>query len=231
MNRTHSYFVAFILLLTVGCIEPPNRKIGKAFSTVQLESCLAVMIDMSGSFHSSWEDRAHKLFMQLLDEVFATGSGTECRVVLGQLSGTEPIVLFEGTPSELRRKFRSPEDLNEFLKSNSDASSSRVFQSTQLLVDYVSSLNGVGDDTRLITVVLSDMNDNETNEDKRKAMLEDTVVSLADYRKKNGALALYFVAQDQAKVWRDILDQAGFKPGEFVIETSLVESPQLPQLD
>ena len=69
-----------------GCIERPSVSNSKPFEVVELESCLCLLIDMSGSFGTSWEDRAHKLFLQLLDAVFAAGSGEESRVVIGQLS-------------------------------------------------------------------------------------------------------------------------------------------------
>jgi hypothetical protein len=43
--------------------------------------------------------------------------------------------------------------------------------------------------------------------------------------------ALYFVDPEQAKNWSGILKDAGFGAGEFVIETSLSESPRLPRLN
>lgn len=219
-----------ICLLASGCVERPAARKTKPFEVVELESCLCLLIDMSGSFGASWEDRAHKLFLQLLDAVFAD-AGSESRVVIGQLSGNDQVVLFEGQPNELRRKFKSPEDLNNFLLEHADPSASKVYDSTRKMVDYAAALNGVTERTRMVTVVLSDMADNTQDEKAREAAKEQALISLQDYHERGGGVALYFVAPDQAKHWNQMLTEAGFGTGEFVIETSLSESPWLPRLD
>lgn len=228
------YMLLMIVLSTSvllsGCIERPIAKKHKPFDVVELESCLCLLIDMSGSFGTSWEDRAHKLFLQLLDAVSAD-AGAESRVVIGQLSGNDQVVLFEGRPNELRRKFRSPEDLNSFLLEHADPSASKVYDSTRKMVDYAAALNGVTDQTRMVTVVLSDMADNTQDENLRELAREEVLKSLKEYRERGGGLALYFVAPDEAKHWNLLLQEAGFGTGEFVIETSLSESPRLPRLN
>ena len=219
-----------ICLLSIGCIERPTSRKAKPFEVVELESCLCLLIDMSGSFGTSWEDRAHKLFLQLLDAIFAD-AGAESRVVIGQLSGNDQVVLFEGQPNELRRKFKSPEDLNSFLLKHADPSASKVYESTRKMVDYAAALNGVTDETRMVTVVLSDMADNTQDEKAREKAKDQVLKSLEEYHERGGGLALYFVSPDQAKNWNQMLTEAGFGAGEFVIETSLSESPRLPRLN
>ena len=186
---------------------------------------------MSGSFANSWDGRAHSLLMRLLDELFAAGMGNESRVVIGQLSGSGQVVLFEGTPTELRQKFKSPEDLMEFLRANADPTGSKVFESTQSIIDYAGAINGVNEQTKLVVAVLSDLVDSEKDTDVRAKAEEQMIESLTRHRKRNGGLALYYVSPDQASTWRQIMADAGFEPGQFVIETELSESPQLPQLD
>ena len=230
MKRLVLTLCAVICLSSVGCIERPATKKHKPFEVVELESCLCLLIDMSGSFGTSWEDRAHNLFLQLLDAVFAD-SGAESRVVIGQLSGNDQVVLFEGEPNELRRKFRSPEDLNSFLLDHSEPSASKVYESTRKMVDYAVALNGVTDETRMVTVVLSDMADSTQDEKLRDVAKEQVRNSLQEYHERGGGVALYFVDPEQAKNWSGILKDAGFVAGEFVIETSLSESPRLPRLN
>ena len=169
--------------------------------------------------------------MRLLDELFTVGVGDESRVVLGQLSGSGPVVLFEGKPAELRQKFKSPDDLMTFLKANADASASRVHESTRTIVEYAGAINGVDEHTKLVVAVLSDLVDSEKNPDQRKQAKERLVKSLQQYQEKNGAMALYYVSQNEVSAWRQVLVEAGFESGQFVIETELSESPQLPQLD
>lgn len=229
------YFVSATCLVAIlisgGCVKPPNTKQSKPFEVVELESSLCLLIDMSGSFGNSWEDRAHKLFLQLLDAVSATGGGAESRVVIGQLSGNEQVVLFEGQPNELRRKFKSPEDLNNFLLEHADPTASKVYKSVRKIVDYAGSLNGVTNKTRMVTVVLSDMADNTQDAGEREKAKLKTLESLKEYHQRGGGLALYYVDPDQAKHWSQLLNEAGFGVGEFVIETSLSENPRLPRLD
>lgn len=215
----------------VGCVQRQAVRKLKPFEVVELESCLAITIDMSGSFSTSWEGRAHQLFMQLLDAHFSAGAGAEARVVIGQISGADEVVLFEGQPRELRQKFKTPESLNDFLLEHAETSSSRVYESTRKMVDYVGSINGVTDETRLITVVLSDMADNTQDPDERESLQLQLVESLKQYQQRGGGLALYYVARDQAGHWNQILRDSGFGAGEFVIETVLSESPQLPRLN
>ena len=123
-----------LMLFLSGCVESQSIRSDKPFKEKELSVCLAVLTDMSGSFASSWDGRAHSLLMRLLDELFTVGVGDESRVVLGQLSGSGPVVLFEGKPAELRQKFKSPDDLMTFLKANADASASRVHESTRTIV-------------------------------------------------------------------------------------------------
>jgi len=131
----------------------------------------------------------------------------------------------------LRRKFRSPEDLNSFLLDHSEPSASKVYESTRKMVDYAVALNGVTDETRMVTVVLSDMADSTQDEKLRDVAKEQVRNSLQEYHERGGGVALYFVDPEQAKNWSGILKDAGFGAGEFVIETSLSESPRLPRLN
>ncbi len=231
MRKLLSAIVILMAASFCGCVEKVAITRAKPFEVVELETSLGVLVDMSASYADSWGERAHRLFLRLMDELFRTGAGAECRVVIGQLSASEPVVIFEGRPNELRRKFKTPDSFNAFLKANSDPSSSKVYDSTRTMINYMSSLNGVTEDTRLITVILSDMQDSESDKAAWKASGDKMLASLKEYQKKGGGLALYFVAQDQTKLWREVMASAGFGLGEYVIETNLSESPQLPRLD
>jgi len=219
------------ILIVGGCVKRKFSKASKPFQTPELEAVLAINIDMSGSFSGSWKDRAHPLFLKLLDQFFTAGMGARTRVILGQISDKDRVVFFEGTPSDLKRKFRNPDAFHRFLVANSDPSASKVYQATQKTIDYVNALGGVTERTRLVTVILSDMVDSQADtkagEQARNKMLQ----SLATFHDKGGGMALYFVSEDEVPRWRSILSQAGFGEGEFVIETSLSEQPQLPRLD
>ncbi len=214
-----------------GCIESQSVEQTGHFENRELDACLAIVVDMSGSFAESWDDRAYKLFLNLSEQYFTESMGSDAKLVICQLSGSDQVVLFEGQPDDLRNRFSGPAEFNEFLKEKSDPSSSKVFDATRRSVDYVGSISGVSENTRLLTVILSDMWDSEFNQVTRANSRKELMQSLTSYRQKGGGLALYFVAEEQIVVWQNILSEAGFEPGHYIIENELVASPQLPRFD
>lgn len=230
-SRYFSLFAVVGLCTLTGCVETQQVEKTGHFDNRELDACLAVVVDMSGSFAESWDDRAYTLFLQLSEQYFTESMGSDAKLVICQLSGHDQVVLFEGQPDDLRNKFSGPEEFNEFLKQNSDPSSSKVFDATRRSVDYVGSITGVNENTKLLTVILSDMWDSEYDPVVRNASRERLMQSLIQYRQKGGGMALYFVAESQLKEWQDIFDEAGFEPGHYIIENELVASPRLPQFD
>ncbi|MCG6157619.1 hypothetical protein [Rubinisphaera margarita] len=222
--------LAFLLLS--GCVKSPDVGETAPFESQELDACLSIVIDMSGSFSEIWEDRAYDLFLNLSDRYFNDSMGTENRLIISQLSGNEQAVLFEGTPTDLRRRFRSPQELSQFLKGSSDPGASHVYEATRRTLDYVGSVTGVTSDTRLLTVILSDMIDTQS-----ASQIWDPTVpsplsdSLRRYQAKGGGLALYFVAESERERWNELLRETGFQPGHYVIESSLAANPQLPRFD
>ncbi len=226
--------VFLALLLTVpmgGCIESQSVSQAVPFERNELDACLAIVIDMSGSFAESWDDRAYHLFLDLSEQYFTEAMGTENRLVISQLSGNERVVLFDGRPSDLQRKFSSPETLDAFLKAHSDPRRSRVYDAMTKTIDYVSSMSGVSDRTRMMTVVLSDMGDSESEDAARIASGRRMIESLTKYQQRGGGLALYFVATEENTRWEQIMAASGFQPGHFIIENELNSTPQLPRFD
>ena len=229
--RTKSSILLLLCCACLGCVESQTSTRSQPFKPKQLDACLAIVVDMSGSFSGNWNDKAYKLFLQLMDQFFTDGGGEESRIVIGQLSGNEEVVLFEGRPNELRQKFRSPEELNRFLETNSVADASPVYQATGRAIDYISSMSGITEETKLVTVVLSDMIESETDLMKRSRAGKKMVESLSRYEAMGGGIALYYVDPKETERWSEILDRAGFEPGSYVIESTLVAHPQLPQFD
>ncbi|MDA8746499.1 hypothetical protein N9N28_17890, partial [Rubripirellula amarantea] len=137
----------------------------------------------------------------------------------------------DGKPSDLRRRFKSPEELSQFLKDHSDPSHSHVFDSTTHTLDYIGSLSGVTERTRLLTVILSDMLDSQRDQSARIQSGRRMMESLSKYQQAGGGLALYFVDTDETSRWQKILSESGFEPGHYVIENELTQSPQLPRFE
>ncbi|MEZ6061124.1 MAG: hypothetical protein R3C19_12230 [Planctomycetaceae bacterium] len=217
-----------ILLLCAGCVESPATTDVTPFDEQSVDACLSIVVDMSASFRERWDDRAYDLFLDISERFFTEASmGGDTKLIIGQLSGSKQVLLFEGRPQDLRRKFRGPEEFNQFLKDRSDPTGSQVFDATRRAVEHVGSVAGVSDDTKLLTVILSDMQDSHGDLQAQAKMID----SLREYAGRGGALALYFVAESEAPRWRAILDEAAFRPGYSIIENELAASPQLPRFE
>ncbi len=224
-----------LLLVSIGCVQEPVTQNHKPFKVNELDACLIVAIDMSGSFQDSWEKdgKAFRLFFELMEQFFTEQIGSQTEVILGQISGNDQTVIFQGSPEQLKQRFRSPEEFSRFLKERSDPSSSPVYDATHRIMEHVNRLEGVTENTRLMTVILSDMNDSEKKKDKEqwKKSGHRMLKSLTEYRELGGALAMYFVDKDEMARWRLIIRDAGFTPGMYVVEDELVDTPQLPKFD
>lgn len=218
-------------LLVSGCIESQSVSKAAPFDEQPLEAVLAIVIDQSGSFSGYWDDKAYTLFLDLSNRFFQGAVGKETKLVLSQLSGNDKVLLFEGRPADLRKRFKSPQELNQFLKQNADASGSRVYDATTRTLDYVRTISGVTSDTKLLCVLLSDMQDSEGNPAIRTASEDRLRASLNQYQQQGGALALYFVAESERPRWNVWLHDAGFTAGHFVIESNLTSSPRLPRFE
>lgn len=223
--------VIVLLAALSGCVPSTDDHRVAHFESHELDSCLAIVVDLSGSFSANWDDRAYQLFVSLMDQFFSEGTGGEARIVIGQLSGSDEVVLFEGRPADLQAKFASPAALNDFLEEHSNPGGSPVYAATDRALDYVLSMPGVTGETRLLTVVLSDMADSEPDAAARRQSGHQMLATLKRYRERGGGLALYFVSPEEMPRWNRILDMAQFEPGSYVIESTLVAEPQLPQFD
>lgn len=222
---------SLLIVSLTACVRSDSIEQRTAFEVEPLDACVAIVVDMSGSFSESWGDRAYRAFREISDQFFTESMGSNSRLVLAQMSNNSEFLLWEGQPSELRARFPSPEAFNQFLRERSDPQGSPVYDATRSAVNYVSTLHGVAPETRLLTVMLSDLVDSRSDADEQKASGYRMLEALKSYQQLGGGLALYFVDQNETSRWQRILDEAGFEPGQYVIQSSLVDRPTLPRLD
>ena len=105
---------------------------------------------------------------------------------------------------------------------------SPIYESAGQTFRYVNAMADVSEDTRVLTAIISDLKESETESSKRSATGRKMLSELESYQSKGGALALYYVDLEETSRWKRILDMAGFRPGQFVISNDLVESPPMP---
>ncbi|MCO8122876.1 hypothetical protein NHH03_14100 [Stieleria sp. TO1_6] len=218
-----------LLLCFSGCLKKSETPLRPVFETQSLDSCLAIGIDLSGSFADDLTKRAYPLILGMMADFTDQSFGGDCKIVLSQMSGNDDVLLFEGTPEELRHRFRSPEEMSGFLKAHSKPDRSPVYVATRTTIDYINAMPDVAADTKVVTVLLSDMRDSESNLPTKSKEGYRMIDSLTHYRERGGNLALYFVANDEVSRWKTILERSGFEPGQFVINNALVTSPELPR--
>ncbi len=223
--------ITMLALVTCGCIKSQELEQAAPFEEEGLDAVLCITIDQSGSFTEFFRDRAHTVFLEIANRFFTSGMGGRTRLVIGQLSGNDNVMLFEGSPGDFRKRFSSPEEFSAYLESQSDPNSSQVYVATKRTVDHVLAMSGITNETKVLTVILSDMVDSESNTAVSQHKQDEMLLSLANYQRSGGALALYYVHHDLMPQWHGLLRKAGFQPGYYIIENNLSASPQLPSFE
>ncbi|WP_461507062.1 hypothetical protein [Rhodopirellula baltica] len=226
-------FAVAITAAMSGCVAKVEREAKPVFDTKPLDACLVMNMDLSGSFAADFGERAYPLMLQITNEFFRAQSGADTKVVLAQMSGhvgQDQVVLFEGTPKELRQRFNSPDDLSTFLLANSDPNRSPIFEAMGEAIGYVNRMPTVTKETRLLTVTISDLVESETDSDKRRAAGRVMVGELEKYQQLGGALALFYVSVGETERWQKILDRSGFQAGQYVIANTLNDNPPMPRM-
>ncbi len=55
------------------------------------------------------QGQAHKFLMRVIDQYFRNSIGANNRIVIAQLSATQPALLWDGSPVDLRQQFPTAE--------------------------------------------------------------------------------------------------------------------------
>ncbi|MEP2310670.1 MAG: hypothetical protein ABJ208_15965 [Rhodopirellula bahusiensis] len=216
-------------LLSTGCMKKTDTVHRPVFEERSLDACLVLSIDLSSSFAADFGERAYPMVLGLVQSFTDQSLGGDCKIVLSQMSGHDQVVLFEGSPGELRHRFGSPEAMAAFLLENSKPNASPVYVATRKTIDYVNAMPDVTEQTRTVTVLLSDLVDSEQHQPTKSREGFRMLDALTRYRESGGNLALYYVAQNEVPRWNEIIERAGFEPGHFAVHNALASSPSLPE--
>lgn len=227
--------IAFCVLSTLACLsiaceQRESTTAPAPFAGADHEYVLAFVLDMSGSFAERMQEddgRAYQFFQQVAERFFMNRIGANDRVVIAQLSADERTLLWEGTPGSLMQRFPGPTEFSEFLLTHSHPGGSHVYSAMAETLDYLMAMPGVSPtDTRVLTVVLSDMRSEGEDEQEGRS---EVLASLKEYGKLNGALGLYWVGQERLLEWQQLLTESGVQ--HFHIESEIVDSPLLPEFE
>ncbi len=215
-----------LLLAPVGCIKKREQARSSPFKETESEYILAIVLDMSGSFAEHMQDddpRAYDYFMRITQKFFRERMEQTDRVLLVQLSTGDPL-LWDGPPTALKSAFPTSQAFGKFLQDKSGGGS-MVYSSIADTLDYLTTRQGVTDNTRLLTVVLSDLLDNDPDGQAAKVRLES---ALDRYHQKDGYLAFYWAHQSVIPDWRKMLSRYS---GRSLICSSIEYDPPMPNFD
>ena len=226
--------ILLVMLSTLGCIKKRVDTSGfQPFEDKSYDNVLCLVIDLSGSFVDDWQNdsKAHQMFVSVMDDFFNDSMGEESRIVVSQISAQVPYVIFDGTPKDFVQQFPNPEELNRFLIENSNPDRSEVYLSIDKTLSYINQIDGIGPDTRTLTLVFSDLMDSGLSIKPGSELRQKITDQLSLYAEARGTIAFYFVDEHEKPLWSELLQNNGFDRTTSYIAGQLDRSPQLPSFD
>lgn len=224
-----AFVVAVLILSTGGCELHHETDSLAPFGTDESSYRLIIQVDLSGSFlHLMLEDgHAYQFLMEVLEKYFQGRIGTGDRVIIGQLSGNQRSLLFEGTPSELREIFPTAQVFRDFLLSKCDPRGSRVHDGITDALEYLMSDPRVqAKGVKSACFVLSDLDDNMPDDAQSEERLKS---ALSAYGECGGFMGCYFVDARLVGPWKRRLEDAGLV--RYQIESDIRVRPTLPNFE
>lgn len=193
------------------------------------EFVATIMLDLSGSFSElmTKDGKAYGFALRVVDRLFRERMGSSDKIIIGQLSGSDLPMLWEGRPIDLRGAFPNSEAFGKFLASKANPGGSRIHDGIADAVDYLLNYPGIAEGkTRSALFVLSDMLDNAPEPEKSRDRL---LKALTVYGQRDVAVGFYWVHHPLVLPWRTDLQNAGIR--HFVVESQIVADPQLPKFE
>ena len=159
------------LVLQTGC-EKRSEVDTPAIQQPQYEMIVMIQLDTSGSFRDILQRKGHRFCMAVIDKYFRNRMGSNDRLILAQISGTNRSLFWDGQPRNLKHDYPSEQAFTNFLMSRPDPGGSRVFDSMADGLEYLTTYPGVPEGkTKVAAICLTDMDDNFPDMDKSKARL------------------------------------------------------------
>lgn len=173
------------------------------------------------------DGRAYRFTLRVIDRYFRDRIGSDDKIIIGQLSGSDSPMLWEGTPAQLRRTFPSADAFRDFLVSHANPAGSRIHDGIADALDYLLDYPGItSGETQSAMFVMSDMLDTTGDCGESKDRM---LKLLAAYGRQDVSVGLYWVHQSLVLQWRTHLQDAGIR--HFVVESQIVADPPLPSFE
>lgn len=226
MNRFLTITLLSSMLLLPACTKRTMSEV-ETFPVTQDDYVLAFVIDLSSSFAQELQSdnaSAYQFLFKVIDKYRRDRAGSQNdRLIIAQLSTGDTPLLWEGRPDQLGKVFASQQEFSDFLRSNATPGGSHVYSAIDKTLSYLLKRPRTTLDTKLVTIVLSDLIDNDADDSAKANMIE----TLRTYSSR-GLLGMYWVDQTVTNEWNDIFTQVGY---EAPVWSSIVTEPELPQFD
>lgn len=214
------------LVLLAGC---QARVMEQSKPIVQDNSkyVLMILLDMSGSFQQfmAEDGKAYEFSLQVVDRYFRDRINSPDRLVIAQISANDKVLLWEGTPMQLRQDFPSASAFRQFLIEKSDPYGSIVHYGVGKAVRYIrSDPEVISGQAKSAIFVLSDMQDTTGNDDSMERMMGE----IRHYGDIGGVMGFYYLDQNIVYEYRMQLASSGL--AEYIVEADIVGRPTLPEI-
>ena len=213
----------FLLMLIVGCSEYQEVE-QAAFEKDESQQVVSILFDMSGSFRHMMADdgKAYAFCLQVIDRYFKEKIGSNDKIVISIISGSDRSLLWEGRPLDLRKDFPTREAFRTFLVTNGNVGGSLVHDAITQTVEYM--LDEDNPDRKSAVFIVSDMLDSAG----QHKSLEKATEVLSTYADAGGIIGIFYCDPKLCGFWKEKLKSAGFKSGQFRVESGIVGRPKLP---
>lgn len=227
-RTVRSILLVATAVLLPGCEQRSTNQASEPFEYDEYDYVLAVVLDLSGSFEPYMQadnPYAYRFFARLADKFFRQRMGYNDRILLTQLSTGDRPLLWEGPPDALRRRFPDADAFAQFLQTKARPGGSHAYAAVADTLSYLTTRPGINKNTTVLTVVLSDLMDNDPDADEAKRRLLD---SLRSYSDRGGHIGLYWVDQTAVDEWSRLLVDTGLPPRVWI---DIIDDPELPDFD
>lgn len=217
-----------LIVMLSGCVpvneSEENVKV-EPLQAPKRDYVLAIPVDISGSFLDEMfgrHGRGYRFVQMAIDRLFRDRMGTDDHVLLAQLSTGQPL-LWEGSPRDLKRRFKNADALKNFIAGHAGGTS-HLYAGVADTLEYLYALPGVRDgETKVCVLILSDMQDNSPTLEADKTRMIQALRKMKDVK---AGIGFYFVDAGELAGTRQCMIDAGIDPR--FIESGIVENPPLP---
>jgi hypothetical protein len=235
--KTTILTISLLSLSIVGCMPaqnggtpgstPENEVPVEPIKLPKHDYMVAIAVDTTGSFMDEMfgsSGRAYQFTQAVIQRLASDRPGCDDHIMLAQLSAKKRSPLWQGSPRDLRRRFKSSDNLKDFILKQSNPGSSPLYAGINQVLKYLLTQPGVSEgETPVCVLVLSDMDDNSPTQSEDR---EELIETLKRFKNVKGKIGFYFVDADNLEKTRECLTDAGMDPRH--IQSRIVDQPTLP---